>query len=548
MRRMAKRPTITSPYQPDLDALRAWLDNMIASMKLVELVVAVVALVTRMRDINTELTKQLAGLRRKLPRSETLKRLERQLELPLDEVTPKREPRSTRPKDEPDKPKSRRGRHPGRAPLPPHLERVPVDNPVPPEMRTCPVCGSEMNTVGHRVCEFLEVIPARVVVVQRRDERVACPHDDTIVSAPTPPQLIERGKLGMGFVVEALGDKYLEHLPIERQCLRWKRAGVPVAPQTLGRSVACGIDLLEPVARAIEERTRGPGLLGTDMTGLPILDRDARDGIRTGAVSCWTNARWVTFVYSAHGDSESIKRFLGDEFARTVQCDGTSITTFIERAGGKRPGCWSHGRRRLVDAARADDTLALEGLRIIRGLFEVERRSKLAGDTAEERRQRRLAESAPILDEIRAWVDEHRGLIPPKTPLGRGLGYLHRQWKRLVLFLDDGNIELTNNRREQELRRLVLGRKNWLFTWEDLGGERTASILTIIGTCIAHDLNPRAYLHLVTRLIVEGWPQSRLRDLLPDRIVEDHPELAVAQHRLLGRGPPDDAPSLPAPA
>jgi transposase len=107
------------------------------------------------------------------------------------------------------------------------------------------------------------------------------------------------------------------------------------------------------------------------------------------------------------------------------------------------------------------------------------------------------------------------------------VGYLHRQWHRLLLFLEDGNIELTNNRRERELRRLVLGRRNWLFTWLDLGGERTAAVLTIIGTCIAHDVNPRAYLHLVTKLIVQGWPQAKLRELLPDRMLVAHPDLYI---------------------
>jgi hypothetical protein len=111
--------------------------------------------------------------------------------------------------------------------------------------------------------------------------------------------------------------------------------------------------------------------------------------------------------------------------------------------------------------------------------------------------------------------------------LGKGLGYLHRQWHRLVLFVQDGNIELTNNRRERELRRLVLGRRNWLFTWLDLGGERTAHILTIVGTCIAHGVNPRAYLHLVIKLVVQGWPQAKLRELLPDQMLASHPELSV---------------------
>ena len=353
------------------------------------------------------------------------------------------------------------------------------------------------------------------------------------------PQIVERGKLADALIVEAVCDKYLDHLPIERQCTRFARAGVEVAPQTLGRSVGAAIDLLAPVARLIEEQTRAPGLLGTDATGLPVLDPTVTDGIRNGTMWCWTNARWVTFFYSAKGDSDSVRRFLGDDLARTVQCDGTSITTFLERAGGQRPGCWAHARRRLVEAARAGDRVALEGVRILARIFTVERESTCAGDTAEQRRERRERCTKPILNELRSWMDQQRAITPPKTPLGQGLGYLDRQWRRLLLFMGDGNIEATNNRRERELRRLILGRKNWLFTWLDEGGDRTGDILSIVATCIAHDVNPRAYLHRVVTSIVHGWPHAKLRELLPDRMLLAHPDLYI--------GDPDALPMPTAP-
>jgi transposase len=525
---MTPPPPITSPYAPDLAQVRAWLETMIKALRFLELVAAVLALIGKMRDANTELVKQLAHLRRARPRSETLERLERQLVLPLGaiaavSVAPQK------PAGDERKP-TRRGRHPGRGNIPAHLSRVQVLNPVPAHARICPVCGAEMTTVGRSKCEKLDVVPARIVVIERLDERVACPKDDTIVSAPTPPAIVEGGKLGDTLIVEALCDKYIEHQPIERQCTHWARAGADIAPQTLGRSVGAAIDLLRPVAALIEEQTRAPGLLGTDATGIPVLDPEAREGIRTAAMWCWTNARWVTFFYARSADSDSVRRFLGDDLARTVQCDGTSVTTFLERAGGKRPGCWSHGRRGLADAARSGDTSALDGVRIIAKLFAVERASTLAGDNANQRRERRQQHSRPVLDELRAWLDDKRAQIPPRTAFGRGLGYLHRQWHRLLLFLEDGHIELTNNRRERELRRLVLGRRNWLFTWLDLGGERTAAVLTIIGTCIAHDVNPRAYLHLVTKLIVQGWHQTKLRELLPDRMLVAHPEMYIGDH------------------
>ncbi len=273
-------------------------------------------------------------------------------------------------------------------------------------------------------------------------------------------------------------------------------------------------------------------MLATDATGIPVLDRDAPEGIRQGTIWCWTNAYWVSFVYSAKGDSDSVRRFLGEDHRRRVQCDGTSITTFLERAGGQRPGCWSHGRRRLVEAARGGDKIALVGLKKIGALFAVERQSAIAGETAAERLARRREHSAPLVEELRLWLEAQKATAPPRTPLGQALGYLQRQWPRLVLFLTDGQIELTNNRVERELRKLVLGRRNWLFAWEDLGGERTAAILTIIASCVSYGVNPRAYLHLATKLILNGWPQAKLRELLPDRLAIAHTDLLLTDGAL----------------
>lgn len=519
----------TSPYEPDVEQLRSWLESMIAAFKFVELVTAIILLVTRMRDLNTQLTQRLGQLTRKRPRSETLERIERQLALPFDVVAtapPRREDAGPAKVKKKRRAGERNGG--GRNDFPLHLERVPVANLLPEEQRYCPVCGEKMRAVRHSICERLTVIPARLVVEQRMDETLACPNDDTIVRAPAPPAIVEGGKLTDTFIVEATCEKYIEHQPIERQCQRWSRSGVDIAPQTLGRGVSAHLDLLKPLADLICEQTRAPGLLGTDATGLPILDPDAPDGVRSGTMWCWTNARWVSFFYSPSGDADSVRRFLGGNLRRTVQCDGTSVTNFLERAGGKRPGCWAHARRYFAEAARAGDKIALDALRKMAPLFAIERDSQLAGDTSEERRLRRLEKSKPIVDDLRAFLDEQRQQVPPKTALGRALGYLHRQWPRLLLFLEDGNIELTNNRLERELRRLVLGRKNWLFTWLDSGGERTAAILTIVATCIAHEINPRAYLHIATRAIVHGWPKARLRELLPDRVLAIRPDIRIS--------------------
>lgn len=509
-----------------------------------QLIAAVVALVTRLTDLNTELTKQLANLQRARPRSERLRALEAQLMLPwligakpeqaepegpakpdpeAQGLAPEQQGRGEGPKQ---KPKGPRAKPSGRKPLPDDLERVPSYNAVPRELRRCPQCGLEMRKMGHTSCEYLEIVPAKVVVIHRVDEAVKCSIDGTIVAAPPPPRIVEKGVLGNRIIVEATCDKFLEHQPIERLSLRYARSGAPITAQTLGRSVCAHLDLLKPLAEAIHDKTRGPGLLGTDATGIPVLDPECPQGIRTAGMWAWTNALWVSFFYSVSTDSAAVRRFLGEgNLARDVQADGTNILTFIERAGGTRPGCWSHARRGLVQCARGGDRVALAGVKLISQLFEVERVSKDAGDNAEQRKTRRQEHSAPALERIAVWLREQQLLAPPKTALGRALGYIQRQWRRLTLFLEDGNIPLTNNRRERELRKLVLGRRNWLFVWKDIGGERTATILTIVATCISHGLNPREYLHLATEKLLRGEP---IHTLLPDQVGVSHPDLLVA--------------------
>ena len=514
--------TITGIYQPDVERVRTWLRKMVAEGRFVELVVAVIALIERLRDLNTELMKSVAHLTRKRPPLERLRRVEEQLVFGFAEDV-----ESGRKKKRKKRGSGRRGKHPGRRPLPEHLPRNPIFNPVPEELRSCPTCGQPMCPFGQERCEILEVIPAQLVVNVRIDESVRCSNDGTIVSAPPPGRIVPRGKLGDRLIVEALADKYLLQLPIERQCTHWTRQGVDIPSHTLGRSVGVAIDWLKPVAKLIGERMRLSDIVSLDATSIRLLDPNAPEGRRYGTIWCGIgDGRWVNFSYWEDGTADGARDLLGSiELAgRTFQCDGTPTTNFIERGGAKRPGCWAHARRRLVKAARAGDVWALDGLRIIAKLFVVEKVASYLDVTPEERQKRRHDHSQGVLNDLRTWIDEHRPLVPPKSPLGKALGYLHRQWHRLIQFLEDGRIELTNNHVERALRPLVLGLKNWLFAWEDEGGRRTATILTVLATCIAQRINPRAFLHKAFALLVNG---AEPHEVMPDRLAAAYPELRM---------------------
>jgi len=265
-----------------------------------------------------------------------------------------------------------------------------------------------------------------------------------------------------------------------------------------------------------------------DATGLRVLDHKAPAGIFRDTL--WVlvgDGRWVNFAALQSGDADALEALLEGADADSFQCDGTSVTNFVEKKlKRRRPGCHSHGRRRLVEAARLGDLRALEGLRLYRKLFEIEKRATRERLDVHERQRLRERESVPVLDALRAWVLSLAPTVEPKSKLGEALTYLQRQWLRLCLFVYDGAIEVTNNRSERELRPWTLGQHTWLFVGDQTHATRWAAAYSLAHSALAQGLNPRAYLHAVVAKLIAGHPHTKLDELLPDAMLRAQPELA----------------------
>ena len=239
----------------------------------------------------------------------------------------------------------------------------------------------------------------------------------------------------------------------------------------------------------------------------------------------------VAVEFANHGRNELAREFLSLPNARTrtnrtVQCDGTLGMTFVEKSGGQRPGCWAHARRRLMACARGGDGIATEGLKHIAALFLLERNSA-AGESEDARRDRRRRDCPVVLQTILEWLDEGQRRAEPKSALGKALGYIKRQWPRLVLFVNDPRAELTNNRVEREIRAVAVGRKNWLFVETEIGGARCAVMETVIGTCVAQGINPLDYLQHVLQSLIVG--NTDYESLVPQTLAQKIPSLKTTR-------------------
>lgn len=190
-------------------------------------------------------------------------------------------------------------------------------------------------------------------------------------------------------------------------------------------------------------------------------------------------------------------------------------------------GCWAHARRKFEPlVVNGPHPQASWILREIQKLYDIEDRARNMTD--QQRHALRQAESRPIVESIKAWLDERDRLELPRSPLRQGVHYLKSRWEVFERFLEDGAIPLDNNCTEAALKGPVMGKKAWLFFGNDTGGETAAALFTVMMTCKRHCIDAHAYLVDVLGRIKQASPEE-LEALLPDRWIEQHPQARVRQ-------------------
>jgi hypothetical protein len=240
---------------------------------------------------------------------------------------------------------------------------------------------------------------------------------------------------------------------------------------------------------------------------------------RAGAAGCRLSLqREPSGGASAH-PPRRIRRSVAEPAPAQAGVDGYSG---FDRLVGDRPKgavklafCWAHVRRKFYDFQQATGSpIAAEALRRIAELYVIE--GRIRGRPPEARQRARQAESKPLLDAMKTWLETELGRISAKSALAGAIGYALRHWQGLCLFLEDGRVETDTNTVERTIRPIKLGRKNHLFAGSDGGAESWATIASLVQTAKLNDLEPFAYLRDVLERIVSGNTKANdLASLLP---------------------------------
>ena len=406
-----------------------------------------------------------------------------------------------------------------RKPLPKDLPRQVIEHA--PERTHCG-CGSELIRIGTKVSEQLDIIPEQLFVIEHRRGTWKCPccEDAVPETAPMPAQPIPKSNASPGLLAFVATRKYADGLPLYRQSAAFGRLGIDLPRQTLARHMICIGELVEPLVDRLRRTALEHDVLQIDETRVQVLKEEGR--LAQSQSWMWVlnggpPDRPVIHYHYDPSRSSAVPVELLENFTGYLQSDGyAGYGAVLERAEVRGLGCWAHARRGFIKARKALPSHKVSPkleqiLAWIQKLYALERAWKNLAP--EERGKRRQEQARPVLDKIEVWLAQQDP--PPKSLLGKAVGYLRSEWPRLTVYVEDGRLSIDNNRVENAIRPFAVGRKNWLFSDRPEGARASAALYGLIETTKLNGLNPYAYLKLVLRELPAVCNDADLDALLP---------------------------------
>jgi transposase len=414
-----------------------------------------------------------------------------------------------------------RKKSPGRKPLPDHLPREQRIYDLSEDEKIC-ACGHELKHIKDEKSEQLEIIPAKVYIVEHVRKKYACKRcEETIKLAAMPAQPIPRSIAGPGLLSHVLVSKYEDHLPLYRQENMFRRIGIDIPRSTLCLWVIRSAALLSPMMGMIKRHIINYDIAYADETTLQVL-KDPKKGAQ-GNKYMWLFAggppsKFAFYYHYHHSRAHDVAFDFFESFKGYIHCDGFSgYDALAARSGDiKLSGCLYHARRKffeIVKVTKAKEGVACDVLKYITLLAKIETEIKESSD--EDKLSARQTRSKPVMDELYDYLIAVHPRVLPKSPLGQAVSYTLNQWEKFKTYLEDGRLENNNNRSERAIKPFAIGRKGWLFSDSVAGAHASATIFSLVETCKYHDIEPYDWFRLVLQKIPLCKSDAEIEALLP---------------------------------
>jgi len=414
--------------------------------------------------------------------------------------------------------------------LPDNLPIEEIEHTLPEDQCVCPECNGDLHVMGREFRDELKIIPAKASILRHVTCTYACRNCEKnsdkvpVIKSKAPEPVIKGGMPAPETLAHIAVQKYMMASPLYRLEKEWKMNGIHISRQTMSNWVIAGCQRhLLPLYTEMKELLLKHDVLHADETTVQVLKEAGKKAESKSQMWLYRTSgeakhQIVVFEYQPDRKHKRPKDFL-EGFSGFLHADGYE--------GYHRlpdnivvTGCWSHMRRKFVDALRLipeekqKGTIAATGLGYCDRLFDLEK--QFASLSHEDRHQKRQDRSKPVIEKFYEWVDGT--LCLPKSVEGQALTYAVNQRQYLENYLLDGRLELSNNRAERAIKEFAIGRKNWLFKNTPSGADSSAVYYSLVATASENNMNPYEYLTWVFKNVPNlgkpGYVES-ITDLLP---------------------------------
>ena len=417
---------------------------------------------------------------------------------------------------------------PKRKPLPKDLPRETIVHDIADADKHCDCCGHELHCMGEDKSEQLEFIPASIKVIEHIRPKYSCRHCEQqgtkvdIKIAPVPPTPIPKSIATASLLSQIITSKYQYALPLYRQEQMFKQYSIELSRKTMADWMIRCSELLVPIYQRLKTIQLQQTVMNADETPLKVIHEDKN--------------RCYMWVYCTGRDSPPDKNADQDlppnivlydyQNSRAGHCPRDYLNGYrgylqvdgyagYEQTGATLVGCFAHARRKFIEVQRAQvkgkTGKADWAISHIRKLYRIE--SEIKDKAPAEKQAQRLVKAKPLLNQFKAWLDKSALQVPPKSAVGKAIAYSLGQWSKLERYIEDGNLQIDNNRAERAIKPFVIGRKNWLFANTANGAQASAMLYSLIETAKANGLTPFDYLnHLLEELPTKS---QGIEQLLP---------------------------------
>ena len=421
----------------------------------------------------------------------------------------------------------------GRKPLPADLPVQEVIVDIPEIDKTC-ACGCQKARIGEETADKLEFTPARAHITRIVRPKYACrscegteSDEPTVSIAPVPEQIIPKSFATASLLAYIITSKFVDALPFHRLSGMFSRQKIEISRGTMCNWAIKVAMALKPIYELFVEMLMASSCINADESRIQVLKEPGRKATDQSWIWVFRGGgagKATVYFHYSHSRGGKIADEILANYKGYIQTDGYSGYNFISsRPGQKHLACWAHVRRKFFDSIKAagEDAkpgIAHEAVAIINSLYKIEKDARVNGLNPDEIQKIRDQQSKPILEGFKTKLETWKKTVLPKSLTGRAVTYTLNFWDKLMVYLENGELQIDNNSAENAIRPFAVGRKNWMFADTVEGAIASAILYSIIETAKANGLEPYWYL----RFLLEKAPglksKEDFRNLIPQNI------------------------------